>query len=187
VAWPGFDKFWINLMRDLLPHSQRGEATVSYDEVSGDLVVDYRIAQEPDQPLAIPAVYVLGPDNFRKPVQIAKVAEGAYRGRVAIGGRQGLFRIRPLVESKQFPEIGYYRQEQELNDFGSNRFVLRKIAEFTGGRFEPQPKQVFDPGGRSVLSTVRLWPGLLLAAVLLNLAEVIQRKWPGVLQRASSR
>jgi uncharacterized membrane protein len=185
VEWPGFDRFWINLMRDLLPHSQRGEAAVSYDEASGDLVVDYRLAQEPDQPAAIPAVYVIGPDNFRKPVQIAKVAEGAYRGRVAIGGRQGLFRIRPLVDSKQFPEIGYYRQEQELNDFGSNQFVLRKAAEFTGGRFEPQPKQVFDPGGRSVPSTIRLWPGLLLAALLLNLAEVIQRKWPGVFQGRS--
>jgi Mg-chelatase subunit ChlD len=185
VAWPGFDKFWINLMRDLLPHSQQGEATASFDEASGDLVVDYRLAQDSDQPAAVPTVYALGPDNFQQPVQVAKVADGAYRGRVAVDGRQGLFRIRPLVDSKQFPEIGYYRQEQEANDFGSNQFVLRKITEFTGGHFQPEPKQVFDPGRRSVPSTIRLWPGLLVAALLLNLAEVMQRKWPGIFQRTS--
>ena len=47
--------------------------------------------------------------------------------------------------------------------------------------------EMFDPGGRSVPSTIRLWPGLLLAAILLNLAEVVQRKWPGVFQGARSR
>lgn len=186
IDWPGFDKFWINLMRDLLPHSQQGEAAASYDAVNGDLVLDYRLAQDLDQPGAIPAIYAMGPDNFQKPVEISKLAEGAYRGRVAIGSRQGLFRIRPLADSKQFPEIGYYRQEQEMNDFGSNEFALRKVAEFTGGRFQPEPNQVFDPGGRSVPSTIRLWPGLLVAAILLNLAEIVLRKWPGIFRPSLS-
>ena len=131
----------------------------------------------------VPGIYAFGPDNFQKPVLVSKVAEGVYRGRVGIGGRQGIFRIRPLAESEAFPEVGFYREEQEMHDYGSNEFALKKVAEFTGGRFRPEPRQVFDPGGRSVASTIRLWPGLLTAAILLNLAELVLRKWPGIFRR----
>jgi len=71
--------------------------------------------------------------------------------------------------------IGLYRQEEEMTDYGSNDFVLRQISAATGGRFNPSPKDVFDPGGRSIPSTMELWPGLLALAVALNLAELPQR------------
>ena len=61
-------------------------------------------------------------------------------------------------------------------DYGANQFLLKSIASFTGGRFNPAPKQVFDSGGRSEASTLRLWPGLLALAIALNLAELILRK-----------
>ena len=43
-----------------------------------------------------------------------KVAEGQYRGTVHIGAMQGLFRIRPVEDSRFFPETGFYRPEEEL-------------------------------------------------------------------------
>ena len=111
------------------------------------------------------------------------VSSGAYQGRLAIGQQQGLFRIRPLNETAAFPEVGFYRQEEELKDHGSNSFLLRKIAEFTGGNYQPEPRAVFDPAGRSIASTMRLWPGLLAIAIGLNFAELIMRKWRGLFQR----
>jgi hypothetical protein len=71
-------------------------------------------------------------------------------------------------------------------DYGSDEFLLREIAAFTGGRFQPQAKQVFDAGGRSIAAILRLWPGLLGLAILLNLAELILRKWPGLFRKAES-
>ena len=62
------------------------------------------------------------------------------------------------------------------------RRLLRRVAAFTGGRFNPQPGEVFDSGGRTVSSTLRLWPGLLALAILLNLAELTLRKWRGILE-----
>jgi Ca-activated chloride channel family protein len=176
VAWSGFDKFWTNVFRDLLPRSQSAEAKADYDSASGDLIVNYRLGRNVDEPAKPPAIYVLGPSGFQKPVPIAKMADGAYRGRIPIGQRQGLFRVRPLVETRAFPEVGLYRQEQELADFGSNEFLLREIAGYTGGRFNPAPGQVFDPGNRAIPSTMRLWPGLLGLAILLNIAELFLRK-----------
>ena len=58
-------------------------------------------------------------------------------------------------ESRAFPEVGYYQQEQELLDYGSNPFLLRTISQFTGGRFNPAPRQVFDAAGRSQTSVLQ--------------------------------
>ncbi len=54
VTWKGYDKFWTNLCRDLLPHAQAGEATVEYDSANGDLVVDYRPGPRRREPATDP-------------------------------------------------------------------------------------------------------------------------------------
>jgi Ca-activated chloride channel family protein len=176
VTWKGFDKLWTNIFRDLLPHSQEGEAQVEYDSAAGDLVIHYTLGRAVDEPGKVPEVFVLGPNHFQHTVEVSKVAAGAYRGRVHIGDRQGLFRIRPLEDLRAFPEVGYYVPEQELLDHGSNEFLLREIASYTGGKFNPAPAQVFDTGGRSRPSSMRLWPFFLAAAIAFNLAELILRK-----------
>ncbi len=181
VAWKGFDKLWANIFRDLLPHAQTGEAKTEYDSASGDLIVNYQIGKDVDEPKKLPNIFAFGSNGFQRPVPVTKLGDKSYRGKLHIGQLQGLFRIRPLEESRAFPEVGYYRQEQEMLDYGSNQFLLRSISEFTGGRFNPGPKQVFDTGGRSQASSLRLWPGLLALAIALNLAELIMRKGRAVL------
>ncbi len=184
INWKGYDKFWTNLSRDLLPHAQTGEASIDFDSANGDLVVEYRLGRDVPEPDPIPGIFVLGPGGFQEPVPIKKIASGVFEGRVQIGTKQGLFRVRPLVESRAFPEAGLYRPEAELADYGSNDGLLKQVAEFTGGRFEPNPKSMFDPGKRQIPSTVSLWPGLLGLAIALNLAELILRKWKGVTGQA---
>lgn len=183
VSWKGFDRFWANVLRDLLPHTETGEATTEFDSASGDIIVNYQLGREIDDPGKPPAIFVFGPNGFQHPVPVTKLAEKSYRGRIHVGDVQGLFRFRPLEESRAFPEVGIYRQEQELLDYGSNEFLLRSISTFTGGRYDPTPKQVFDSSGRSQSSVLRLWPGLLGLAILLNLGELIMRKGPGLLRR----
>ena len=180
IGWPGFDRFWLNVFRDLLPKAQSGEANARYDEASGNLLIEYRLAPNTPAPARIPQMYVFGPDGFRKPILVRKTAEGVYSGQLPIGNLQGLFRIRPLEDSRAFPETGIYREEDELKDYGHDEPLLRHVAAFTGGRFDPSPSQVFDTGGRSLAGMVRLWPFLLGLAVLFTLAELILRKWPSI-------
>jgi len=181
LAWKGFDRLWANLFRDILPHAQSGEATTEFDATNGGLDVTYRLARNVPDPKTVPPIFILGPDGFRQPVEVRKAGDGLYKGRVRIGSRQGLFRIRPVEDSRLFPETGYYRQEVELSDYGNNEPLLRQMAGFTGGRYNPAPKQVFDPQGRSVPATTRLWPGLLALAVVANLLELVIRKWRSIL------
>jgi Ca-activated chloride channel homolog len=178
VTWKGFDKLWTNTFRDLLPHAESGEARAEYDSASGDLIVNYHLGADSEDPEKLPEIFVLGPNGFRHPVPITKLAAKSYRGSIHIGDLQGLFRVRPLEESRAFPEVGFYQPEQELLDYGSNQFLLRSVAQFTGGRFNPSPSQVFDSGGRAQSSTLRLWPVLLAIAIALNLAELLMRKVP---------
>jgi Ca-activated chloride channel homolog len=182
VDWNGFDRLWTNIFRDLLPHGNDSEAIARYDAANEELVVEYHLSTRTAEPETVPDLYAIGPGDFRKPLDVSRVSPGTYRGRVRIGSLEGLFRVRPLAETRAFPEVGLYRQESELSDFGSNDILLKSIAQSTGGRFNPSVRQLFDNGGHSMDSTIRLWPGLLALAILLNLIELALRKWGGIVQ-----
>ena len=91
--------------------------------------------------------------------------------------------MRPLAESRAFPEVGFYRQEDEMHGVRHQRAAA---AADRGVHRRPlqsrRRRHVFDAGGRSIRTTMELWPGLLALAVLLNLAELVLRKWKGVLE-----
>ncbi len=183
LTWPGFDRFWANIFRDLLPHAHAGEATADFDPASGDLVVQYRLAPYIDEPASPPPLFAIGPEGFQSPVELVRAGPRTFRGRVRIDAQTGLFRVRPVAESPAFPEAGYYRPEAELSVYGADEFLLRGLAEFTGGRFQPPVKEIFGSAGRRAPSTMRLWPLLIGLAVMLNLAELFLRKWRGILRR----
>jgi uncharacterized membrane protein len=176
VSWPGFDKFWANVLRDLLPQAQPGQATLGYDSASGTLMAEYRQTAGTKLPAEAPGLFVIGPDGFQAPLTVERMSTEHYRAKAAIGGRRGLFRVRPLKESRAFPETGLYLPEPELTTYGSNAVLLKQLSAYTGGRFNPAPKQVFDAAGRAIATTLQLWPGLLGAALLLNLLEVAWRR-----------
>ena len=180
IGWPGFDRLWANIFRDLLPHGVQSETTADFDRASGQLVVDYHLSKNVPEPETIPDIFVIGPDGFQAPLNVSKVAAGHYRGNLDIGQQQGLFRVRPVAESRAFPELGFFRQEDELMGYGNNEPLLKEIADATGGHFDPAPGDIFDPQGRSIRSQMELWPGLLALALLLNLLELVMRKWKGL-------
>jgi len=187
VSWPGFDRLWANIFRDLLPHAAGSEATADFDRASNELVLDYHLSANVPDPASAPDIFSIGPNNFQAPVKVSKVAAGHYRGRLAIGQNQGLFRVRPLAESSAFPEVGFYRPEDEMTEYGNNEQLLRQVATATGGRFQPSARQVFESGGRSTSTTMELWPGLLVWALLLNLAELVMRKSKGLMESLKLR
>ena len=182
VTWPGFDKLWANIFRDLLPHAPQTETSADFDRASGLLVVDYHLSKNVPEPAAIPDIFAMGPNGFQQPLKVSKVADGHYRGSLAIGQNQGLFRVRPVADSPAFPEVGFYRQEDEMQEYGNNPQLLRQIASATGGRYNPPARQVFDATGRTIATVMDLWPLFLALAILLNLTELVLRKWKGLLE-----
>ena len=186
LDWSGFDLFWSNLVRDLLPRAPAIETRTHYAAAGGDLVIEYHTAgRQPSLERLVPAeLYALGPDGFREIVPLERAGPSDFEAKVPLGERFGLFRVRPAAGFDRFPEVAFYRHNNELEDSGSNADLLRRIAQLTGGRFNPHPSEVFEAGGRTVNSSIDLWPALLLAAILLNLVELAARKrWLGRLRR----
>jgi uncharacterized membrane protein len=181
VNWPGFDKFWINISRDLLPRAKATDAETILDSANQDLVVSYRLAPGAETPQTAPEIFVIGPQGFEKPIPMRHAGERAFQGRIHIGEMTGLFRVRPLKASAVFPETGFYRQDQEANDYGTNETLLKQIAALTGGRFNPRPEEVFDAEERTIYSVWQFWPFLLGLAIALTIAELVARKWSGLL------
>ncbi len=180
INWPGFDKFWINLTRDLLTHTDRTEATAQLNRTDDEIVVSYHLDNAMPEPRTVPPVFVLGPHNFEKPLQIRQTAPHVYTGTLRVGNVRGLFRIRPLSDSDAFPEVGLYRDVEELADYGSNDALLAQISNLTGGRFNPSPASIFERDGRSLYTTWQLWPALLGLAIALTLSELVVRKSHGI-------
>jgi hypothetical protein len=182
INWPGFDKFWINVTRDLLPHATASDATAVLDAANNDLVVSYHLAGGTKEPEQVPRIFVMGPEGFEKPIEVARTASSAYEGRLHIGELRGLFRIRPLEDSEAFPEVGFYRQQEEMQDYGSNPRLLQQISALTGGTLNPAPEDVFRANGRRIVAVWRLWPALLALAIALTIVELFVRKWRGIFQ-----
>src|SRR5205823_13405926 len=59
VQWPGFDRLWTNIFRDLLPHAPQSETTADFDRASDELVVDYRLSRNVEEPAKMPDIFVL--------------------------------------------------------------------------------------------------------------------------------
>ena len=86
----------------------------------------------------VPAeLYALGPDEFRAVVPLERAGPSDFEAKIPIGERFGLFRVRPAPGFDRFPEVAFYRNNRELADTGSNPDLLRRIAQLTGGRFNP--------------------------------------------------
>ncbi len=182
VAWDGFDTFWSNALRDILPRAAPTDTETEYDAASDEIVVRYRPSREPDA-ASVPELFAIGPPGYRH-VTSPKPASGGYEARFPAEGRYGLFRIRPAELSRAFPETAFYRENSELRRYGSDAELLRSIAAATGGRANPAPENLFDTGGRTVTRWMDLWPLLLALAIVLNLVELVARKgWLPILGR----
>ncbi|MDX2267432.1 MAG: VWA domain-containing protein [Bryobacter sp.] len=193
VSWKGFDPFWGNVLRDLLPHAAPEQSSLIFDPANRELEVTYRLRTGKSVAVAqnIPAIFVVGPNGFQQPVKVQQVAAGVFRGRIEVGDQTGLFRVRPRELSENFPEVGYYRPEAELLQYGNNEALLRQLAEFSGGQFEPRVDDIFRGGGKNIETSLEIWPWLLGLAILLNLVELFLRKgasrlWGGQSEGAES-
>ena len=182
VAWPGFDTFWSNALRDILPRAAKTDVETEYDPTSDEIVV--RFSRSPTEaPSELPDLYALGPGGYRH-VAKPKPVSGSFEARFPSEGRYGLFRIRPEERARAFPEVAHYRENSELSRYGSDGRLLRTIAASTGGRTNPAPEELFSTGGRAVERWMDLWPLLLALAIALNMVELAARKgWLPVLGR----
>jgi hypothetical protein len=111
---------------------------------------------------------------------MSQVAPGRYFGQIETN-RPGAYHLE--LAQKQKGQI-LYRQSRghmvgysdELRLRPANVELLEKLAKHSGGKFDPQPEDVFAPDEIEATRAVPLWPYLAAAALCLFILDVALRR-----------
>ncbi len=183
-AWSGYGAFWKRLVRHVARQPRANPLSISANR-SGEtlLVAAERAAVAGQYPAGAQlSATVTGPGGRGQTLALDPLAAGRWAAEfplaaaapaefeVRVSGEDG--RGLPLAATQAV--FSDYPDELRLQP--ANEELLRRVADTTGGVFRPEPAAVFAPDGRMVPRVTPLWSYLLLAALLLFVADVALRR-----------
>lgn len=181
--WPGgYGKFWAQIAR----HTMRAQDARGVEVHLSQLGQRARILLDMADPdgqyvnHATVEVTVQDPVGRQRTLALPQTAPGRYAAEfdVAEGDHFLLIRARgdglAGFHQTRGLAVGY---PDELRLRPTDEALLEQLARDTGGRFRPEPEEVFAPDGRTAYKAVPLWPYLLAAAAVLFAIDVALRRW----------
>lgn len=184
LSWPGFNKFWAQIVRFSLKKSSDSQGMVVDVQRRGNvaqIVVDSMDGNGQFLNQATTKVSVVDPQLQAETLILRQTAPGRYAGEIemADAGAWNL-QVTQTVEGEIIHQqsrgmvVGY---ADELRIKSTNVELLTSIAELSGGEFEPSPDAVFRPvPKRHAVSAGPMWPWLLSLALLLFVLDVALRR-----------
>lgn len=190
VGWPGWEKFWGQLVREHMRQKHRRELDMRTEIVDGELVasidaftVDDRFDNKLESQITITGP---APGGDKQTVKMRQIAPGRYEARVPMD-RYGSFLLHaeharaeddgtltPVAVSSGHVSNPYPR---EYASFEGDSLTLERAAVATGGRFDPPDRAVaFDPGDEKITYDQDLWPRFVMLAVGLFLLDLFLRR-----------
>ena len=184
LPWSGYPKLWAQLVRETMRRP-------------GDEYFNFKVAREGDTAsvsLSVldkeghfrnelqPQVRVIGPDQKLTTLDIPQVGPGAYESRIplnqdgayvfraAVGGAGG---TGGAVGTTRTLEYSY---PAEYHFYPPDTQKLRTISTATGGKFQPEAADIFNPNGESREYPVSLWPWLAGTVLVLFIADILLRR-----------
>lgn len=182
LSWPDFGPFWAQIIRHAMRKNDTrgifvevkpgdGETTIVMD------AVDDQGAFIDDQATTLT---VIDPQLKTRKVEMKQSAPGRYEASIETPAR-GSYQI-DLAQSREGGSavrqsrgivVGY---PDELRLRPTDRQTLQRIAEVSGGGFEPTTAGLLEPDDRKARQGVPLWPYLLMTALGLFIADVGLRR-----------
>ncbi len=181
LQWPGFGKFWSQVVRGLMRKSEQASFEVNTKEVGDrlELAID-AVSPEGAFRNQLPiTVNALKPDGSTQVVNARQDGPGSYRAALDLPA-EGTSVI--SINSPDLPDGGHVFGEtrsypREFLSTETNEPFLRELARLGNGRFAPAPPDLFARPTRPTMQRRELAPWLLGAAlVLLPLDIWIRRR-----------
>jgi uncharacterized membrane protein len=184
LAWPGYQKFWAQLVRTTMRHKQlegydmhaqvvAGVARVTVDAVSRD----DRFVNDLDTVLQ-----VVDPrdSKVKREIVMNQTAAGRYEAEFPVD-RYGTYVLKAVhkrdgqvvAESQGAVALPY---PAEYLRSTPNLEPLRQAAVITGGKDRPQPAAVFSRDGERITYHKDLWPYVLLLTACAFVLDVFLRR-----------
>jgi Ca-activated chloride channel family protein len=182
LSWPGYSKFWAQVVRHAMRKSDAKGAFVQVDQKDGVAKVtldsvrtDGKFVNE-----ATAELTVIEPRGGERKVTMTQTAPGRYVGEFP-ADKSGAYHLSLTQQMKSQQPMQQSRglvvnYDDELRIRPTNENWLESVARASGGTFRPDPDAVFAPDERSASRPVPLWPYLLMIAAVIFLADVALRR-----------
>jgi len=192
ISWPGYGQFWSQVVRDVMRSSQaRGvETTITYKGDHGRIIIDAIDDNGSFVNGLQGRIQLVKPDLGVQSLRLVQIAPGRYEAEFPIEETGSyLFKVRQDLpgataadedDSRIFSN--YTRgltlsYQPEYRRLSTNEEFLRRLAESTGGRFNPTIEDLFHVTEEDEVPVrEKLWPWLLRATLLLFLVDVALRR-----------
>lgn len=189
LGWSGYGKLWSQLVRETM-RRDAGE-DVSFEATRDDAGAVVRLAAL-DAGGAFrndlrPQVKATLPDGSTRTLTMSQVGPGRYEVRTPLEGTGRAPWRFELIEGGGVPKALVARAgvqalhrpyPDELRLRPPDQSLLQAIAEQTGGKFAPDPADVFAPLGDRATRPRALWPWFAALALLFYLLDLAVRRVP---------
>lgn len=182
VSWPDFGTFWAQVIRHAM---RKGDAKGAFVEVERNsettrLTLDTvdEIGQFRNK--LTTELTLIGPSLDRETLTMNQIAPGRYQASIPTD-KKGTYHIemsqqdqgQPVLRQSRGIVVGY---PDELRLQPPDEEKLQRIAELSGGRFNPTPEEIFHVTDEPTYKAEPLWPYLLMAALVIFLLDVALRR-----------
>jgi len=182
LGWPDFGPFWAQIIRHAMRKNDHHGIFVDVHRGDGEtrVVMDSVDDQGAFIDGQATTMTVIDPQLKTEKIELRQSAPGRYEATFATPQR-GHYQV-DLAQSRAGGEpvrqargivIGY---PDELRLQPTNEILLRKMAEVSGGGFDPQIADLLARDGRKARLPIPLWPYFLMAAAGLFLFDVALRR-----------
>lgn len=182
VRWPGYSKFWAQLIRDTMRTDDRMNLAMRTEVNQGraHIVVD-AVGQDDHFINGLKSTVTLRtPSGKKKNVELDQTAAGRYETRVELDeyGSYSLKARHDKDGDTMAVSLGSisYPYPREYLFLEPNRQILQQAASIASGETNPTVETLFDPMGEEVKYRRELWPYFLIVALGLLLLDLALRR-----------
>jgi len=188
LRWPGFNRFWAQLVRHSIRKDQAADFALRVDHANGRGRVTLEAVDTEGRYVnhAQVTLTLIGPDALTgadrtgRPLAVEQVAPGRYAAEFPTP-KPGTYFLELGVEHRE--RLVYTRRRglvvgypDEYRTRPADRGLLRAIAEATGGTYDTSPDEVVAPSPTTVPRTTLLWPCFLASAAVIFVIDVATRR-----------
>ena len=176
ISWSDFGKFWGQVINWTLPTEKANtdfDLIVSPRNGRAEVVIDTRHASPTSY-----AVQVAGPNGTSESIEMQQISSMRYVGTFQMDDSGSyIVTAKRETDDSKLTETVTLSYPAEYATFDVNTNVLKKLAEDTGGIYEPTATQIAASAGVPIERRVSLSQTLLVVAVVLFVLEMILRRF----------
>ncbi len=176
VTWEGYVEFWGDVVRDVLP---AGRVTPPEVWVDGG-TLNVRLENPGLGEGAAAVARIRHPDGRIEAVSLRRSGAGEFSGSVP-ASTSGAYWVSVELHDGEGGTLvvssgAVSSYEQELAFREADPALGPDLAEITGGRYDPDPKTLFEPTTTRGRAETSIWPWLVALGLALFLLDVAMRR-----------